>query len=144
MTLPQPLPPGFETLIDKVQLDQSKYYLVIAPDIEIIECIDKDELMFRLRERREEERNAPGSNRVVIVKGQRTHVSKGEFKYVLFPDGDKRPLFVEAADLQPDEDGYLIDLPADSESDTTSLDDDNFPLDSPSDIEDMNYENEDD
>ncbi len=96
----------------KPDASTDKYHLVLAPDFELFTFSDKTELVAKLKERREEERFVPNSTRAIILKGSRVHISKGELKYVLFPDGDKLPLFTEQSVIQPDEDGYLVDAPA--------------------------------
>lgn len=87
------------------------YFLVVtAEDAEVRQFETKGDLLTALRLLRDEESQAPFARRVKIFHGSRVFLSKGDFKYVLFPDGNKIPLFIPDLDkLEPDEDGVLIE-----------------------------------
>jgi hypothetical protein len=87
------------------------YFVVITDEgAEVRQFESKQDLLTALRQIRDEETQAPFARRVKIFHGSRVFLSKGDFKYVLFPDGNKVPLFIPDLDkLEPDEDGVLIE-----------------------------------
>ena len=89
---------------------ESKYYVLTMSDVVLKELDNKEALIEELRRIREEERTSPCGLKAAAFLGNRIHISKGEFKYILFPDGTKEPLYVPTDIVEPDEDGTLVDV----------------------------------
>lgn len=92
------------------QVQPTYFLLAVEEDTEVKEFTNKQDMLSYLRDLRESEMLAPFNLKVKMFCGSRIHLSKGDYKFVLFPDGTKVPLLAPDLDkLEPDEEGTLIE-----------------------------------
>lgn len=86
------------------------YILIAVPeDIQIQQFKTSEELVQALLKLRQEEMRNPSNTRAIMLWGSRIYLSKGDDKYVMFPDGSKLPLSPKNDILEPDEEGFLVE-----------------------------------
>lgn len=123
------MPPMMPMMINGEPPRDYEYYLIQFPDFEVIKCEDRKQLVEKIKEWREQERVMPTGKRIIMIQGQQLYLSKGEYKYIMFPDGERLPLFGGDTDLEPDNDGYLVE--PSSYEDAPTKEEDNDDLEDP-------------
>ena len=94
----------------------SKTFLIACPEHCDICAFDSiDDVTAKIRALQDEEAKIPLGQRIFMFQGERLYLTKGNVKYLVLPDGTKKPIHIEPQNPEIDEDGYLV------ESDRTSI-----------------------
>ena len=86
-------------------------YIVIVSDrdAEVTTYQTLNQVIDELKRLTENERENPVGLRVTIVQGKRAFLTKGQFKFLVTPDGKKHELFGYSTEPIIDEGGFLVE-----------------------------------